>query len=98
MECIDIGLFISAHWVAKERTVMSAFEDAREYRRRRAVELVQQGESKDLVCRIFGVTTVSLNLWLRKVKEGENLKNKTHPGRPRSLNSQQLAELEQLLK
>lgn len=77
---------------------MHISESGFEFRRRRAVELVQQGESKELVSRILGVTKNSLYVWLRKVKNGESLKSKPQPGRPRLLNSQQLAELEQLLK
>ena len=40
-----------------------------ERRRRRAVELVQQGENPADVCRILGVTTRALQLWLKKVRE-----------------------------
>jgi transposase len=73
-------------------------ENAMEFRRRRAVELIQQGESKELVCRILGVSRVSINIWLKKIKAGETLETKHGPGRARRLNSQQLVELEQLLQ
>ena len=77
---------------------MCAAESAVEFRRRRAVELMQQGESKEIISRILGVCRISLNVWLRKVNAGESLKTKPNRGRPRRLNSQQLAELEELLK
>ncbi len=76
---------------------MSAVENAVDFRRRRSVELMQQGESKELISRILGVSRVSLNRWLRKVNAGESLKAKLSPGRPRRLNSEQLVKLEQLL-
>jgi transposase len=75
-----------------------ASESSSEFRRRRAVELMQHGESKELISRILGVSRNSLNVWLRKTKAGESLKTKAGSGCPRRLNSQQLAELEQLLK
>jgi len=77
---------------------MCAAENALEFRRRRAVELMQQGESKEIISRILGVSRVSLNVWLRKTEAGETLKTKPNKGRPRRLNDQQLAELEELLK
>ena len=77
---------------------MCAAESALQFRRRRAVELIQQGESKEIISRILGVSKNSLNVWLRKTEAGENLNTKPSEGRPRRLNSQQLAELEELLK
>jgi len=77
---------------------MCASESAWEFRRRRAVELIQQGESKELISRILGVHRASLNVWQRKANAGESLRTKPGSGRPRRLNSQQLSELERLLK
>ena len=77
---------------------MSAVETAVDFRRRRSVELMQQGESKEVISRILGVSRVSLNVWLKKAKAGESLKTKFGHGRPRRLKPQQLAELELLLK
>lgn len=77
---------------------MCASETAKEFRRRRAVELMLQGESKELISRIFDVRRASLNVWLRKTKEGISLATRYSPGRPRRLNHQQLVELEELLK
>lgn len=76
---------------------MCAAENVLEFRRRRSVELMQKGESKEVISRILGVSRVSLNVWLRKTKAGETLKTKPNKGRPRRLNDQQLAELEVLL-
>ena len=73
-------------------------ESALEFRRRRAVELMKQGEPREIISRILGVCRHSLNVWLQKAEAGESLKSKPRSGRPRSLNEQQLAELEQLLK
>lgn len=77
---------------------MCAAETAVAFRRRRAVELMQQGESKEIISRILGVGRNSLNVWLRKTEAGENLNQKPNTGRPRRLKSQQLVELEELLK
>src|SRR5438552_17803722 len=76
---------------------MCAAESAPEFRRRRAVELMQQGESKEIISRILGVHRVSLNVWMRKATRGESLKAKRSTGRPRRLKDHQLKELEALL-
>lgn len=69
-----------------------------ERRRRRAVELMQRGESPTVVARILGVGRTSLYRWLGMAKESpEALAAKPHPGpRPR-LTAEQLQELERLL-
>jgi transposase len=66
--------------------------------RRRAVKLMQQGEPKETISRILGVSRNFLNVWLRKANAGESLTNKHIPGRPRRLSDRQLGELEKLLK
>jgi len=68
-----------------------------EYRRYRAVELMEQGESKALISRILGVFRASLNTWQRRSRRGEDLKSKPLSGRPRSITDEQLAELSRLL-
>jgi transposase len=73
-------------------------ESALEFRRRRAVELIKQGESRETISRVLGVCRHSLNVWLQKAQAGESLKSNPSSGRPRRLNERQLAELEQLLK
>jgi len=72
-------------------------ESSTEFRRRRAVELMQQGEDKEIISRILGVSRNSLNVWLKKTNAGESLKTKPISGRPRRIDIKQLAELEQLL-
>ena len=69
-----------------------------ERRRRRAVELMQRGESPTVVARILGVCRTSLYRWLGMAeKSPEALAAKPHPGpRPR-LTAEQLQELERLL-
>jgi transposase len=66
--------------------------------RRRAVKLMQQGEPKEILSRILGVSRTSLNVWLRKENSGESLANRYISGRPRRLSDKQLGELEELLK
>ena len=90
----------------KKRTCLCSRTTARpvaaknglEFRRRRAVELMKQGESKAIISRILGVSRNALNVWQRKAENGEDLTTKPSSGRPRRLNGPQLAELEELLK
>ena len=44
-----------------------------EFCRRRAVELIDQGESKEVVLRVLGVSRTTLNIWLQKSRAGEDL-------------------------
>src|SRR3954453_23335533 len=69
-----------------------------ERRRRRAVELMQRGESPTAIARILGVCRTSLYRWLAMAKKSpEALAAKPPPGpRPR-LSAEQLRELEALL-
>ncbi len=46
-------------------------ESAAEFRRRRAVELLLQGEPKTVVSRILGVRPTSLDVWMRKAQTGD---------------------------
>jgi len=72
-------------------------ESAAEFRRRRAVELILQGEPKTVVSRILGVRPPSLNVWMRKAQTGDSLKRKPGGGRPRRLSDNQLDQLKELL-
>lgn len=69
-----------------------------ERRRRRAVELMQRGESPTVIARILGVCRTSLYRWLARAKKSpEGLTAKPHLGpRPR-LTAEQLQELERFL-
>jgi transposase len=68
-----------------------------ERRRRRAVELLDQGESPSTIARILGVHETSVHRWRRQARNGPGLAAKPHPGPKPRLSSQQWAELEQLL-
>jgi transposase len=69
-----------------------------ERRRRRAVELVEQGESPTVVARILGVHTVSIHRWRRMAQKPQGLDAKPIPGRPRQLSDYQLHKLERYLR
>src|ERR1700750_1933766 len=68
-----------------------------ERRRRRAVELVEQGDPPAVVARILGVTRSSLHRWRRMVRHGPGLAAKPATGARRRLTDAQLKELEGLL-
>ena len=76
---------------------MRSVESAAEFRRRRAVELMLQGEPKMVVSRILGVCLNSLKVWMRKAQTGESLKTKPGGGRHRRLSDKQLEQLRELL-
>jgi transposase len=69
-----------------------------ERRRRRAVELLEQGESPTVVARILGVRTTSLHRWRRMAQQPHGLDAKPVPGRPRQLADHHLRKLERLLR
>jgi transposase len=69
-----------------------------ERRRRRAVELMQHGESPTVIARILGVCRTSLYRWLAMAKDSpESLAATPHPGPTPRLSDEQLQELEGLL-
>src|SRR2546423_571051 len=68
-----------------------------ERRRRRAVELVNQGESPTTVARILGVRTASIHRWRRMAQKPHGLDAKPTPGRPPQLSDYHLRKLERLL-
>jgi transposase len=68
-----------------------------ERRRRRAVALLDQGESPSLIARILGVQETSVHRWRRHACHGPGLDAKPHPGPKPRLSSQHWAEVEQLL-
>ena len=69
-----------------------------ERRRRRAVELVEQGESPTVVARILGVRPASLHRWRRLAQKPHGLDAKPIPGRPSHLSDYHLRKLERLLR
>jgi transposase len=76
---------------------MNNLQRADEYRRYRAVELMERGEPKDLISRILGVSLVTLNKWQERSRRGEDLNTKISSGRPRTISDEQLTELSRLL-
>jgi len=68
-----------------------------ERRRRRAVDLVEQGESPTTVARILGVRTASIHRWRRMARKPHGLDAKAIPGRPPQLSDYHLRKLERLL-
>jgi transposase len=68
-----------------------------ERRRRRAVELVEQGESPTVVARILGVRPASLHRWRRLARQPNGLAPKPMPGPTARLADDQLRHLEALL-
>jgi transposase len=69
-----------------------------ERRRRRAVELVEQGEPQSVVARILGVNRSSVYRWQRAAAaDPKALAARPHPHRPARLSDEQLRELESLL-
>jgi transposase len=68
-----------------------------ERRRRRAVALLDQGESPSTIARIFGVHETSVHRWRRHARHGPGLAAKPHPGPKPRLSAPQWAEVEQLL-
>src|SRR5262245_37248356 len=69
-----------------------------ERRRRRAVELMDQGESPTVIARVLGVRRPSLYRWRQAERSRpDGLAAKPHPGPTPRLTDAQLAALEQLL-
>lgn len=68
-----------------------------ERRRRRAVALVEGGESPSLVAHILGVTPTSLHRWRRQARQTQGLAARPVPGAKPRLSDAQLAGLEVLL-
>ena len=69
-----------------------------ERRRRRAVELVQQGESPSVVARILGVHETSVHRRRRQARAGDGLRARPLPGPTPRLGDAPLRQLEQLLR
>lgn len=68
-----------------------------ERRRRRAVELLEQGESPSTIARILGVHETSVHRWRRMARQGPGLDAKPHPGRKPLLSPEQWVEVQRLL-
>jgi transposase len=68
-----------------------------ERRRRRAVDLLEEGESPSTIARILGVHETSVHRWRRMARQGPGLDAKPHPGRKPFLSDEQWAEVQRLL-
>jgi transposase len=69
-----------------------------ERRRRRAVQLVNQGEHPDDVARFLGCGRSSVYTWLKLYRQApDELAAKPHPGRTPGLSTNQLEHLKELL-
>ena len=68
-----------------------------ERRRRRAVELVAQGESPTVVARILGVRVSSVHRWRRMARQPQGLQAKPVPGPTPRLSNDDLRQLERFL-
>src|SRR3954454_9609241 len=71
--------------------------EERERRRRRIVELVEQGESPPTVARLFGVHVTSVHRWRRMARTPAGLAAIDQPGPTSRLDDAQLQRLEALL-
>lgn len=69
-----------------------------ERRRRRALELVEQGESPTVVARILGVRPASLHRWRRMAQKPHGLDARPIPGPTPRLSNYHLRKLERLLR
>jgi transposase len=70
-----------------------------ERRRRRAVELMDQGESPTAIARILGVGRTSLYRWRAMARRSpQGLAARPHPGPTPKLTADQVKELEGLLR
>ena len=73
-------------------------ESAREFRCRRAVWLMEAGESPRVIARVLGVSVASVYKWHKILLSGIKLKTKPPCGRPRKLSTEQIEILRDLLK
>ncbi len=76
---------------------MRVKETVQGFRRRRGVELMEQGLSTHLIAEVLGVTPASLYKWRKLSRIPGGLDCRLGGGRPRKLSEEQLAELEALL-
>ena len=72
-------------------------ESAWEFRRRRAIELMEQGEKWTVIAHVLGVSQQSLYNWYKKHQAGDSLIAKSFSGRPPKLSPNQLEILRELL-
>ena len=69
-------------------------KDKRHYQRLLALHHVQQGKAQNSVCHLLGVAKSSVQIWMKKYKNGgiDALKQSAIPGRTRKLSLDKLEE------
>src|SRR5215469_7510388 len=72
-------------------------ESAWDFKRRRSVQLVEEGEDATVIARILGVSKSSLYKWCRIRHNNGSLKFISRGGRPRKLSVERLEVLRELL-
>jgi len=72
-------------------------ETASEFRRRRAVELIEEGESIAIIARFLGVSRQVVYHWSKKYQSGISLKTSPRSGRPIKVEDDRLDILRELL-
>src|SRR5260370_25993566 len=72
-------------------------ESAREFKRRRGVQLMEEGEDTAVIARVLGVSKASLYKWHRLLSEHGDVKFSSPTGRPRKLSNEQITVLGELL-
>lgn len=73
-------------------------ETAWEFKRRRAIQLMQEGENRGLISRVLGVSPRSLYSWYTQLLTGGSVKIRLPSGRPRRMSPEQIETLRELLK
>ena len=68
-----------------------------EFKRRRAAQLMQEGEHPKVIARVLGVLTLSVHKWHKQFLAGVSLKTRASSGRPRKLSTEQIETLRELL-
>ena len=77
--------------------IMHKKESAREFVRRRAVELREQGETVGSICHFLNVSAPSVTRWCRLAEGGSSFDPPPPSGRPRRLSNEDLTYLSELL-
>ena len=72
-------------------------ETAWEFKRRRAVQLMQEGDRPSVIAHVLGVSACSVYNWHKKFLTCGSLKSKLPSGRPRKLSTEQIETLRELL-
>jgi len=72
-------------------------ETVPEFKRRRAAQLMEEGENPTGIARVLGVSASFVRKWHEQFLAGKTFKSKVPSGRPRKLTSEQIESLRELL-